>query len=78
MRVIAFENLMIAILAEDSDQQRQLALDMGGYIAPRAGATQHPLTVQASHHMMDLVDRADHFRAATFRDEALQKHACVR
>ena len=46
MRVIAFENLMIAILAEGSDQQRQLALDMGGDIAPRAGATQHPLTVK--------------------------------
>ena len=66
MRVIAFENLMIAILAEGSDQQRQLALDMGGDIAPRAGATQRPLTVKGSHHMMDLVDRADHFRAATF------------
>ena len=66
MRVIALENLMIAVLAEGSDQQRQLALDMGGYIAPRAGATQHPLTVQASHHMTDLVHRADHFRAATF------------
>ena len=66
MRVIALENLMIAVLAEGSDQQRQLALNMGGYIAPRAGATQHPLTVQASHHMTDLVHRADHFRAATF------------
>jgi tellurite resistance-related uncharacterized protein len=65
MRVIALENLMIAVLAEGSDLQRQLALDMGGYIAPRVGATQHPLTVQASHHMTDLVHRADHFRTAT-------------
>jgi len=66
MRVIALENLMIAVLAEGSNQQRQLALEMGGYIAPRAGATQHPLTVRASHHMTDLVHRADHFRTATF------------
>ncbi len=66
MRVIALENLMIAVLAEGSDRRRQIALDMGGYIAPRAGATQHPLTVQASHHMTDLVRRADHFRTAPF------------
>ena len=65
IRVIALENLMIAVLAEGSDRQRQIALDMGGYISPRPGFTQHPLTVQAAHHMTDLVHRADHFRTLT-------------
>lgn len=65
MRVIALENLMIAVLAEGSESQRRLATEMAGYIAPRAGFTQHPLTVQASHHITDLVHRADHFRAMT-------------
>ncbi len=64
LRVIALENLMIAVLAEGTDQQRQTALDMGGYISPRPGFTQHPLTIQAAHHMADLVHRADHFREA--------------
>ncbi len=63
IRVIALENLMIAVLAEGSDRQRQMALDMAGYISPRPGFTQHPLTVQAAHHMTDLVHRAVHFRS---------------
>ena len=62
VRVIALENLMIAVLAEGSDRQRRIALDMGGYISPRSGFTQHPLTIQAAHHMTDLVHRADRFR----------------
>lgn len=62
VRVIALENLMIAILAEGSDAQRELALDMADIIHPRPGFTQHPLTVQGAHHMTDLVHRADHFR----------------
>lgn len=63
IRVIALENLMIAVLSEGSDRQRELAREMAGYIAPQLGHTQHPLTVQASHHMTDLVDRALHFRS---------------
>lgn len=64
IRVIALENLMISVLAEGSDRQRQLAIDMAGIIHPRPGFTQHPLTVQGAHHMTDLVHRADHFRTA--------------
>lgn len=62
IRVIALENMMIAVLAEGSDRQLQVARDMAAYIAPRPGFTQHPLTVQASDHMIDLVERAIHFR----------------
>ena len=65
IRVIALENLLIMMLAEGSDKQRGLAREMATYISPRAGFTQHPLTIQAAVHMNDLVDRAIHYRNVT-------------
>ncbi len=62
IRLIALENMMIAVLAEGSDHQLQVAREMAAYISPRPGYTQHPLTIQAADHMTDLVDRAVHFR----------------
>lgn len=62
IRVIALENMMIAVLTEGSDRQRELAREMADCISPRPGYTQHPLTTQAAKHMTDLVDRAVHFR----------------
>ncbi len=64
VRVIALENLLIAVLAEGSDRQRQAAREMADAITPRTGSTQHPLTIRAAQHMTDLVDRARHIRAA--------------
>jgi hypothetical protein len=65
VRVIALENLMIMLLAEGSDKQRELAREMATYISPRPGFTQHPLTVQAAADMNDLVDRAIRYRSVT-------------
>lgn len=62
VRVIALENLLISVLAEGSDQQRQAAREMADMISPRIGFTQHSLTIRAAQHMTDLVDRANHFR----------------
>ena len=62
VRVIALENLVISLLAEASDAQREVAREMAGVIAPRPGTAQHPLTTQAATHMRDLVSRAEHFR----------------
>jgi hypothetical protein len=62
IRVIALENLMIAVLAEGSEQQRQMARDMAALITLRPGYTQHPLTVHAADHINDLVARADRYR----------------
>jgi hypothetical protein len=62
IRMIALENMMIAVLAEGSDRQLEVAREMAAYIAPRPGFAQHPLTVQAADHMTDLVERAIHFR----------------
>ena len=62
VRVIALENLILALLAQGSDRQREVAREMATFISPRPGFTPHPMTVHAAHHMADLVDRADHFR----------------
>jgi hypothetical protein len=62
IRVIALENLMISLLATASDDQLRLAREMAGYISPRPGFTQHPLTIHAAAHMIDLVERAGYFR----------------
>ena len=66
IRVIALENLMISLLATASDDQVRLAREMAGYISPRPGFTQHPLTIHAAAHMIDLVERAKHFRDFEF------------
>jgi hypothetical protein len=62
IRVIALENLVITLLAGASDRQLDLAREMAVYISPRPGFTHHPMTVHAADHMVDLVERADHFR----------------
>ena len=63
IRVIALENLVIALLAEASEQQLGLAREMAAYISPRPGFTHHPLTIHAAAQMIDLVERAGHFRS---------------
>ena len=62
VRVIALENLVIALLVTASDQDLKVALEMVSYISPRPGFTHHPLTVHAAGHMTDLIERAARFR----------------
>ncbi len=62
VRVIALENLLIALLATASDRQLELAREMASHISPRPGFTQHPLTTHASAHILDLIERASRFR----------------
>jgi hypothetical protein len=61
-RVIALENLLISLLSTASDHQLEVAREMAGYISPRPGFTQHPLTIHAAAHMVDLVERSLRFR----------------
>lgn len=61
IRVIALENLVIALMTEASDRQVHIAREMAAFIAPRPGSTQHPLTVKAAEHMTDIMDRAARF-----------------
>jgi hypothetical protein len=62
IRVIALENLLIALLADASERQLDLAREMAAYISPRPGSTHHPLTVHAAAQMIDFVERARNFR----------------
>ena len=64
IRVIALENLVIALLAEATDEQRARARAMVVSISPRAGSTAHALTLEAAAEMNHLVDRAEHFKNA--------------
>jgi chromosomal replication initiation ATPase DnaA len=61
IRVIALENLVIALLAEATDRQLELARGMASHISPRAGFTPHPITLRAADEMLSLVDRADRY-----------------
>ncbi|NOW46474.1 hypothetical protein FHW96_002634 [Novosphingobium sp. SG751A] len=61
IRVIALENLLIAMLACAPDGQLGLARAMAAHIAPRPGSTHHPLTEHAAQRMRDLLVRARHY-----------------
>jgi len=61
IRVIALENLVIALLVEASERQLDLVRDMAAYISPRPHRTHHPLTTRAATQMTDLVERARRF-----------------
>lgn len=65
VRIIALENLVITLLAEASDRQLDRVREMASYISPRPGSAHHPLTIHAAAQMLNLVDRARHFRVTT-------------
>ena len=61
VRVIALENLVIALLGQAGEQQLEAIRDMAAYILPRQGFTQHRMTIHAAAEMVSLVDRANRF-----------------
>lgn len=63
VRVIALENLVVALLSTASDEQLACARDLAAYIAPRTGATPHPLTLHAAAEMLSIVKRAKRLRS---------------
>ncbi|MBC7710027.1 MAG: hypothetical protein H7203_08205 [Rhizobacter sp.] len=63
VRVIALENLVVALLSTATDEQLDCARDLAAYIAPRTGATSHPLTLHAAAEMLSIVNRAKRLRA---------------
>ena len=62
VRLIALENLVVALLAEAPGSQLDLAREMAAYISPRPGATPHRLTVEAARNMLAIIERAAHYR----------------
>ncbi len=65
VRLIAMENLLLALLADASERQLELAREVTAYISPRPGFTHHPLTIRAASHMNDLLERSGAFRSRT-------------
>ncbi|MGZ5894325.1 MAG: hypothetical protein ACXWJ7_17095 [Caldimonas sp.] len=63
IRVIALENLVIAMFSQLPDRQIELAREMAEYISPRPGSTPHRLTIHAAAQMISLVERAGGFRS---------------
>lgn len=63
VRLIALENLVVALLAGAPESQSALVREMAAYISPRPGATPHRLTIEAARNMLALVERAAHYKA---------------
>lgn len=69
-RLIALESVTISLLYTASDRQLELAREMADHISPREGFTPHPLSLNAAHHIYQLIDRALRLRdTRTFADE---------
>lgn len=63
VRVIALENIVLALLSESPDKTHDKVRKMAELISPREDATQHPLTTEAASHMNRFADRAARFRS---------------
>ncbi len=64
VRVIALENLVMALFVNGTDAQRCLAREMADYILPRPGHTPHAVTIHAAARMVQLIERAGTFSSA--------------
>lgn len=71
VRLVALENIVVALLAGASVSQRGSIRDMATYISPREGKTRHRLTVEAARNMIALLDRADQFKTRADVDPGL-------
>ncbi len=62
VRLIALENIVVALLASGTQDGPELVREMAKYISPRSDATPHRLTTEAARNMLAIVKRADHCR----------------
>lgn len=65
IRVIALENLVIALLTSAPDAASDRARRLARYIVPRPGFTPHRATIHAANQMTHLVERARRLLART-------------
>lgn len=70
VRVIALENVLIALLAAAPERQLDLVRELADHILPRPGHTPHPLTIHAARHMIDLISRSGSFRPSSTSEES--------
>jgi hypothetical protein len=61
-RVVALENLLVALLAEGSASRLDRLREMSRHVAPRRGCTDHPVTLLAAAQIVHLVERARHVK----------------
>ena len=62
VRLVAIENILVALLAAAPESQLELIREMAAYISPRSGKTPHRLTVEAARNMLAIIERAEHYR----------------
>lgn len=62
VRLIAIENILVALLAEASDDRLELIREMAEFISPRPGMTPHRLTLEAARNMRAIIERAEQYR----------------
>ena len=62
VRLIALENIIVALLANAPEADCERVREMATFIAPRSDKTPHRLTVEAARNMLALVERAAHYR----------------
>ena len=58
VRVIALENLVVALLADSPDQAPHIARTLAAYISPRNGRTAHRLIIHAKELIMHMIKRS--------------------
>ena len=63
VRVIALENLVIALLANSSEEELGVARARAEYISPRPGFTAHALTLDAADQILRMAERSRRFRS---------------
>ena len=62
VRLIAIENIIVALLANAPHDRLELIREMADFISPRPGMTPHRLTIEAARNMLAIVERAEHYR----------------
>lgn len=62
VRLIALENILVALLADGPESQSERVREMARFISPRTGKTPHRLTIEGARNMLALVERAAHYK----------------
>ena len=62
VRMIAVENIIVALLADASESQSERVREMARYISPRPGSTPHRLTTEAARNMLAILKRAARYK----------------
>ena len=69
VRLIAVENIIVALLADASESQSERVREMARYITPREGSTPHRLTTEAARNMLAILERAARFKEMSYETE---------